>query len=410
MRTLGMLATALVLGASSATAQAGPEITDSAGVRVVTNAAPRANGPSFRLSAAPRASIGQVQGAPEYELFRATQAFVLGDGTIVVANSGTQELRFFDRAGKYLRTAGRSGEGPGEFAFLTVIGPFAGDSLLVSDTRLKRYSVFDRAGKFVRSFPAPAELGPINYLTAGVVGDGRLVAFGNFIGPVPEESARQRRTVPIRFVTTDGRLAGTLGEFPGTEVMTGGATRAMTTGPVIFGRRLHVRARGDRIAVGNDDRYSVRIYDGSGKLLHVVRQTRAPVTVRPDDFERALPPTLRGGATPNGALGRNLRAMIDDVMYRYTTLPAYGGAGSETSSLRFDPAGGLWVQEYQIESEEPAAWQAFDRDGVFLGRLALRARATLLDVGADWVLLRTLDELDVEHIQLYGLERPARSR
>ena len=409
MRTLGTLAIAVTLSAGSVAAQAAPQITDSAGVRVVVNPEPRPNGPAFRLSVRPRVSIGQVEGAPEYQLFRATQGTLLADGTIVVSNTGTQELRFYDRTGKYLRSAGRKGQGPGEFATLSLVGTLAADSLLISDFQLKRYSVFDRAGKFVRSFPAPTELGPITYANAGVLRDGRLVAFRGAAGPEPEASSRLRKPVTLYFVSRDGAIAGALGEFPGVEMATGGRANRMAGTAVVFGRKIHAKARGDRIAVANDDAYSIRIHDASGKLLYLIRQNRAPVPVRPGDFERALPGPLRGGATPDNPLAQSLRAILDD-MYKHTTMPAFGGTGSETSSFRFDPSGGLWVQEHQISPDDPQAWQAFDREGAFVGRLDLPAKVTLLDVGPDWVLLKTLDELDVEHVQLYGLERPTRPR
>ena len=86
MRAFRWLAMSMLVAAGPVSAQANPQITDSAGVRVVVNPAPRSNPPAFRLSARPRVSIGQVEGAPEYQLFRAHQAFVLSDGGIVVAN------------------------------------------------------------------------------------------------------------------------------------------------------------------------------------------------------------------------------------------------------------------------------------------------------------------------------------
>jgi hypothetical protein len=86
-----------------------PRTTDSAGVRVVLNPDPGSNPPSFRLSARPRVSIGKVEGAPEDQLFRANQAFVLSDGSIVVSNTGTQELRFYDRTGKVPAHGGKKG-------------------------------------------------------------------------------------------------------------------------------------------------------------------------------------------------------------------------------------------------------------------------------------------------------------
>src|SRR5688500_16683144 len=126
MRTLRTLAIAMVLGTGSAAAQVAPQITDSAGVRVVVNPGPRANGPTFRLSAQPRASIGQVEGAPEYQLFQVNAGTVLGGGTSAIVNGGKQEFRLYDRTGKYLRSGGRKGAGPGEFAGISLVGVLTG--------------------------------------------------------------------------------------------------------------------------------------------------------------------------------------------------------------------------------------------------------------------------------------------
>src|SRR5262245_28522108 len=103
--------TALVLLVPSLlVAQAAPQISDSAGVRVVTNPVPGANAPVFRLSARPRVSIGVVEGSPEYQIFQASRGTVLSDGSILVVNGGTQQARIYDKAGKYLRSVGKKGQ------------------------------------------------------------------------------------------------------------------------------------------------------------------------------------------------------------------------------------------------------------------------------------------------------------
>ena len=70
-------------------------VSDSAGITIVENADPvwderRA----WRLSSSPIVTIGVVEGDAAYELFRTVGAVRLSDGRIVLASSGTHELRF----------------------------------------------------------------------------------------------------------------------------------------------------------------------------------------------------------------------------------------------------------------------------------------------------------------------------
>jgi len=95
--------------------------------------------------------IGVREGAPEYELFDATGSTRLGDGRIVVANAGAREIRYYDPGGRYLRTSGRRGGGPGEFRYLRKIYHHTADSLLAADWSAERVSLFDPAGGFVHT-------------------------------------------------------------------------------------------------------------------------------------------------------------------------------------------------------------------------------------------------------------------
>ena len=103
---------------------------------------------SWRLSETPLLEIGVREGEEPYQLHRARGSVRLEDGRIVVANSGSQELRFFGPDGRYLSAVGGSGEGPGEFRFPTRIRKSSGDSLQVWDQNLMRVSFFDSRGAF----------------------------------------------------------------------------------------------------------------------------------------------------------------------------------------------------------------------------------------------------------------------
>ena len=75
------------------------EVRDSSGVTIVKSDSPSwEEGEGWRLGAAPLVDIGVVSGDAAYELFRPLGAIRLGDGRIVVANSGTGDLRYYDKA------------------------------------------------------------------------------------------------------------------------------------------------------------------------------------------------------------------------------------------------------------------------------------------------------------------------
>jgi hypothetical protein len=87
---------------------------------------------------------------------------VAADGTIAINQYQERLVRLFDRAGQAIGTAGRWGEGPGEF---DVPGPITwlADTLWVFDQRLLRATAFSRSGEYIRSFryPNQTEPGPV---------------------------------------------------------------------------------------------------------------------------------------------------------------------------------------------------------------------------------------------------------
>ena len=65
----------------------------------------------------------------------------------------------------------------------------------------------------------------------------------------------------------------------------------------------------------------------------------------------------------------------------------------------------LWVHDYTRPGER-SEWFAFDEDGRWVRTLVLPARAGLLDIGPDWALVQTRDELGVQRIEVRGLVHP----
>lgn len=84
------------------------------------------------------------------ELLQPSDIAITEDGTVLVAEGGSAHVKVFEPDGRYLRTIGRSGEGPGEFrdAWITT----RGDTLFVQDPQVARGSSFlISTGEFITS-------------------------------------------------------------------------------------------------------------------------------------------------------------------------------------------------------------------------------------------------------------------
>ena len=81
------------------------------------------------------------------------------------------------------------------------------------------------------------------------------------------------------------------------------------------------------------------------------------------------------------------------------------GCGGEAQLLA-DDLGFLWVQDFEMPDSGALEWTIFDPEGVRSGRLVIPKRFYPLQIGSDYVLGLAWDEMGVEFIQVYALERP----
>ena len=93
---------------------------------------------------------------PTSEMGDIVSAVQLTSGIFVVADNINRQLHFYGAGGRFVRSVGAPGDGPGEFRAIRWIGECGRDSVYVLDTTLQRMSVFAPDGKFVRSFPPAA--------------------------------------------------------------------------------------------------------------------------------------------------------------------------------------------------------------------------------------------------------------
>lgn len=104
------------------------------------------------------------------ELFDPSDIAIADDGSILVADSKPTVIKVFDAQGRFARTIGREGEGPGEFRSAHIA--VRGDTLVVQDARNARATTFNwRTGELL----SERRTSCCYYSPIGIDGDGRVL-------------------------------------------------------------------------------------------------------------------------------------------------------------------------------------------------------------------------------------------
>lgn len=382
-------------------------VRDSAGIAIVENASPAwTAAEAWMVSAQPTLAMGASEGDPDHEFFQVSAATRLSDGTIVVANSGTQQLRYYGPDGALVRSVGRKGGGPGEFQMLVAALRLPGDSLLTVDGMNRRMSLFDPSGRHVRDFGVTDASNPVPLLVQGYLPGGAYLARATNmrIGPAMFERkpGPTRDSLFVLRLDAAGVPVDTFGLFPGprSEVQMlefGGRSMPM---PIMipFSGTTHIAAAGGRVYVGVSDTYEIRTYTPAGELSMLIRRAHEPRPVTEHEIAETRTRLMEVIESQSNPLMAQFREAYEKISYP-ETMPAFG-------NLVADRDGNLWVSEPVALTENPRRWSVFDRNGVWLGDVTTPARLNVQEIGSNYILGNATDDLDVEQVLLYALVKP----
>ncbi len=287
-------------------------------------------------------------------LGRILDAAVDAAGNTYLLDAGFTTVRVFDPAGKSLGTLGRAGEGPGEFSNPRGCLALADGRVGVTQFLPARIVTFGRDGNPAADI-TPPQAGSFEILEAAQAAAGALYLSTHCMlttGDAP------RSVMRLRSLALDGSLrtlfkevshsAGKDGVFTTSDSEGNDFTRHWAAGP---DGRVYVAQRYGA--------YEIEVFAPDGTLERVialeyehVRQTAA---------EKEAPES-------QGAAGRG-RARTGS-----------GGANPvlrDIDALHPRPDGTLWVASSRAVRDRPAgtvgAFDVFDREGRFTGRIALAA-------------------------------------
>jgi hypothetical protein len=156
-------------------------------------------------------------------------------------------------------------------------------------------------------------------------------------------------------------------------------------------------ARGNQLVLGTRDRYEVMVFDPMGDLERIVRVDTPPIPVTQADLEALLEERL--SRLPDPDLAPRAREGFWDQP-RADYMPAF-------EALLIDSEGCIWVEDYLLPGANLRSWTIFSIEGRPMTRLSLPVENRVFDIGEDYILASFQDELDVEYVRMYRLDRGA---
>ncbi|MGH7507175.1 MAG: 6-bladed beta-propeller, partial [Longimicrobiales bacterium] len=249
----------------------GYTIVDSTGIRITTVQLALEQLPEWMLAEEPAVVLdgAGAGGGPFFE--RVTSAAWTSAGGIVVLDRQADQLHLFAADGSYVRSFGRSGDGPGEFANIASVTVTPGDSIFVFDRGHDRVSVFHAGAGFARDLSLLADsaglfpndvwaLAPDRFLLLKLWYDQARVELDDRPFLLRSET---------RLTVHDGsgaRRAGPLA-VPGPW----SAMYSFGSGPVPLAARTFVDAGPAGVVYGTGDEYAVTLLDSGLRVVAMLR-------------------------------------------------------------------------------------------------------------------------------------------
>ena len=288
--------------------------------------------------------IGVVEGQEEYMFSRINAIAVDNDGLIYVVEGRSAHIRVFDKNGKYIRTIGRKGQGPGEFQMPYYAQVISRNELMIHDYAAFRLTFFSLQGEYLRQ-KSTAET-RIPFIPLKMTEKGNLVVIT--AGAPPPTGGKQ-----LRIYDSDLELVKTIA------IEERDMRKLFDIGkPTWYG---DVSPEG-KIVWGDSREYVLQVLDQDGKLIKKITKEYDPVKITTEDKEEYK--KQFAGAIERG-VGIHFRSHN----------PAF-------LQIKVDDEERIFVQTYeQIEGGgEYYYFDVFDPEGKYLAKVPIRVNLNRISV------------------------------
>jgi hypothetical protein len=390
---------------SKSASSAAVDLLDSAGVAIVLSSEARwGEGEAWVVSSEPHVTIGVLDGPAEYQFSRIADAARQSDGDVVVVDGRTREVRLYRRDGKFVRTLGGPGSGPGEFQNPAQVLVTGGDSVIVWDNANYRITRFDSAGVFAsvqsvdRGAIARMVDPPLYPATAELVRDGEILVRLVEKAAKSFQPGRSRARSGALRVSADLSRIDTLMFFGDIEGVSVSAPWGQWTvvPPLAKGTLTAVHAATSRACIGDQEKPEIICFEADASRT-VISWTSEVAPVTEQDVATWRDTTL----------GLYTQKMSENDALQVLAQVPVPTVRPPFARLALDRVGNLWVERGPAKSATPVAVDhlVFDRTGALLGVVATPP-IEILEIGDDYIMGIDRDEFGVEYLQVYEIVKP----
>ncbi|MGE0440584.1 MAG: hypothetical protein AB7L66_10405 [Gemmatimonadales bacterium] len=384
------MTTALLLAVACGE-NAGESVTvrDSARVRIVESRVPV--GLPFSLDTVPAFDIGPAAGAESEFISHPVSAVRLPDHRIAAAGWAMTEVKVFDSLGRWVRSVGRSGGGPGEFEALGFVYQGAGDSVLTFEPGTQRLQRWTSALEPVDLALVVSTGDQPAVWAMGSFDDGSLLLVGTRPGaPAPGDPVERQRKVLFR--RRGNGAWDSLVSFATPPQVRDPRFPGSMLGNALFSPNPSYHARHGRLAFSSGERFEIAIRGADGMLQSIVRRASEPRTVTGEERRRAL-----------DAWAERMPVAVQEDMKPVMLAASSSRIRPPVSQVWLAGDGRLWATYGNPDIGEPVRASVFDPEGRWEGDLELPPGLTVNQIDGDGILGTFIDDDGFSHLRFYRL-------
>lgn len=302
-----------------------------------------------------RLEIGELDGSEEETFGLVTELAVDPDGGILVFDAQVPALRYFDARGRFVRTIGGGGAGPGEYRdAVRGLAVRSDGTILLRDMRNRRVNLYAADGEPLAHWRVESGLFTSQAMTVDTAGHVYLkVLLGQ---NDPSRPLPRPWPVGLLHLDPDGAIVDTLAP-----PRIGGAQAGVWA--------LHPEGH---LVVGSGEEYAFEIRRADGT---VVRVSRSHTPVALTEAERAAYEALRRREEPDGRpqaeIPRTKRAYRSFYTGRDGRIWVHRFAAAEPLAEGEPPPGPMQAPAPGWGFKEPMVFDVFETDGTYLGEVRL---------------------------------------
>jgi hypothetical protein len=287
--------------------------------------------------------IGGAPAKGEYALALPRSLAVDKDGNLFILDSKESCIKVFDNSGKYVRSIGRRGQGPGEIGGASSMSiPLGSNELIVVDISNSRLAFFSTDGRFIK-----------NVRLRGTISGVTLDSHRNVYLSFTEFSPGELRDILRKLRKMNPDMSNVLAEI---------VSHSMDESRNPFKPwESWIVDDKDRLIYGDAKTYEIRYFGPDGKQVRRIIREYDLLKVSQEDIDE-----FRNRPTPPGlSMARNFDFSSHHAAYR---------------SFFVDDLGNLFIQTWERTADNRQdIHDIFDAEGRFLGRVPLNRHSDLIN-------------------------------